>query len=602
MPIKRKQKHKIKEVVKNPGWLVASFFLALLFIISAVYFYKFGNYIFFFQENRSLFLFTIDYFQDFAIKPGGLIEYSGNFLKQGYFSPIYGALVLSSVFFLFTVIFIKINQKLSDGKSFSLPVVFLPACILLLMQVNYNHMIQHNLGFLLVAAYFLISISSENKWFRWIFIALFPLFFYVVGAYAWIYIGMFALYSFLYCKGYLRYIYPSFLLVLASASFFLFKEILFLQPAGQLLSYPLPIEEQVIRITFLFLLSGVIVLFPLLVKLSLRLKQKNNYTRIISVGIAIVVFSINIFQITKLHNSKAANLFQLEKYVYRQHWDAVIEHNKMFPLENLLGQFYFNLALCETGQMCENLFSGRQDFGEKALILPWELNPDITNRLMYFYYAIGLVNEAHRLAYESMVINGYQPENLKMLVKTNLINGHYKITEKYINILKKTWHYRHWTEKYEAMLYNHLLVKSDPELGAKELLLPKTDFFIESIKPELNLFHMMREKTGNKKVFEYFIAWALLKKDIMSVVNEIKSMNGMGYTHIPRHIEEAALVYRNINGELPDLGGLTIRPETEFLYKQYVNAFIQYRGNMKQAESTMYPTWGKTFWYYLHFK
>lgn len=602
MTVKREQEHKMKEAVKNPGWLGSSFFLALLFIISAVYFYKFGNYIFFFQENRSLFVFTIDYFQDFALKPGGLIEYSGNFLKQGYFNPIYGALVLSSVFLLFTVIFIKINQKLSDGKFFSLPLVLLPTCILLLMQVNYNHMIQHNLGFLLVAAYFLITIYSENKWFCWIFLALFPLFFYTVGAYAWIYIGMFTSYSYLYCKGYLRYIYPSFLLVLASTSFFLFKEILFLQPAGQLLGYPLPIEEHVTRLAFLCLLSGVIVLFPLLVKLSLLLKQKNNYTQIISIGIATVVFSITIFQITKLHNSKAANLFQLEKYVYRQDWDAVIEHHKMFPSENMLGQFYFNLALCETGQMCENLFSGRQDFGEKALILTWELNPDIISRQKYFYYAIGLVNEAHHLAYESMVVNGYQAENLKMLVKTNLINGHYRITEKYINILKKTWHYRHWTEKYETILYNPGLVKSDPELGAKELLLPKTDFFVESIKPELNLFYMMYENTGNKKVFEYSIAWALLKKDVMTVVNEIKMMNEMGYTHIPRHIEEAALVYRDIKGKLPDLGGLTISRETEIRYEQYATAFKQYRGNRMQAERTMYPTWGKTFWYYFHFK
>ena len=364
--------------------------------------------------------------------------------------------------------------------------------------------------------------------------------------------------------------------------------------------YPLPIEENVIQPVLFCLLTVVIVLFPLLVKFSFLLKQKNNYTPIISIGITTVVFSITIFQIIKLHNSKADNLFQLEKYVYRQDWNAVIEHHKMFPSENMLGQFYFNLALCETGQMCENLFSGRQDFGEKALILPWELNLDLISRLKYFYYAIGLVNEAHHLAYESMVANGYQAENLKILIKTNLINGHYKIAKKYINILKKTWHYRHWTEKYEPMLYNPGLVKSDSELGAKKLLLPKTDFFVESIKPELNLFYMMYENTENKKVFEYYIAWALLKKDVMTVANEIKKMNDMSYTQIPRHVEEAALVYRDVKGKLPELGGLTISRETQTRYEQYATDYRKYMANRMKAERIMYPTWGRTFWYYMH--
>ena len=57
--------------------------LGLLFSISAVYFYWFENGIFFYQENESLFIFSYEYLQKFIVKPGGLLEYAGNFLKQG---------------------------------------------------------------------------------------------------------------------------------------------------------------------------------------------------------------------------------------------------------------------------------------------------------------------------------------------------------------------------------------------------------------------------------------------------------------------------------------------------------------------------------------
>jgi len=37
-----------------------------------------------------------------------------------------------------------------------------------------------------------------------------------------------------------------------------------------------------------------------------------------------------------------------------------------------------------------------------------------------------------------MVIKGHSPEGLKMLIRTELINGNYEVASRYINILKKT--------------------------------------------------------------------------------------------------------------------------------------------------------------------
>ena len=154
--------------------------LALLFIISVTYFYWFGNDIFFYQENKSLFIFSTEYLQKFTTKPGGLLEYAGNFLTQGYYSSVYGSLLVSSLLVLPGIIFIEINKRLSADESLSLLFILLPSCFLLLSQKDYDHSLYYNIGYLLVALWFLFSIFRVGKQHRLIILALFPLFFYVV--------------------------------------------------------------------------------------------------------------------------------------------------------------------------------------------------------------------------------------------------------------------------------------------------------------------------------------------------------------------------------------------------------------------------------------
>ena len=182
-----------------------------------------------------------------------------------------------------------------------------------------------------------------------------------------------------------------------------------------------------------------------------------------------------------------------------QDWDGVIKTQETCQLSNLIAEYYYNLALAEKGLLCERMFFGRQDFRTRSLIIPWDSQAGINNifRGVYFFYAIGMINEAHRWAFESMVMQGYRPENIKLLIKTNLINGHYKIAEKYINVLKKTWHYRKWAEKYESMLNNPESIKSNPELGEKIRIRPVADFSIRIKNPQTNIPALLMSNPDN---------------------------------------------------------------------------------------------------------
>jgi hypothetical protein len=266
------------------------------------------------------------------------------------------------------------------------------------------------------------------------------------------------------------------MIIITFITFVVFKEILFLQPVDHLLRYPSFFTNAPRVLAVLFLFDGFLILFPLFVKVFDFIKVNIKYAGVIKIVTFLTWFPLIIFLLFKNLDPVKENLMKLEKNVYKQDWDAIIKQQERDQTNNVIAEYYYNLALAEKGQLCERLFFSRQNYGPISLTL--SRDNEQTYRAVYFYYAVGLISEAHHLAYELMVQHGYNPENIKLLIKTELINGNYKIAERYINVLKKTLHYGTWAEKYEKMLSDRQLINSDPELGEKISLLPKKDFFV----------------------------------------------------------------------------------------------------------------------------
>jgi hypothetical protein len=283
---------------------------------------------------------------------------------------------------------------------------------------------------------------------------------------------------------------------------------------------------------------------------------------------------------------------------YNRDWDGMIRQQERVQSANIVDQYYYNLALAEKGELCSRMFFGRQSSGSMSLTL--KRDDEQSFRSMYFYYTVGLTAEAHHLAYEQLVQHGYRPETVKMLIKTELISGNFKIAARYINVLKKTLHYRTWVEKFEKMLFKPELVNSDPELGEKVKLVPKNDFFIYT-DDFRNIEILLLGNPDNRIAFEYKIAKLLLEKDLMAVGSEIKNLKGLGYSHIPRHMEEAVVSLVNITGEFPDLGGLSISKETEQRFFRYFSDLKAFKGNRGLIEKGISKADKNTFWYYLQF-
>jgi hypothetical protein len=293
----------------------------------------------------------------------------------------------------------------------------------------------------------------------------------------------------------------------------------------------------------------------------------------------------------------------VENLFYHNKFNEVIEFNTSNPPTNSLTIFLNNIALCESDKLDDLLFHFLQSPDGKTLFLKWEMVGEVLNRGGYFYYEIGMINEAHRWAFENMVMKGHSPEGLKMLIKTELINGNYEVASRYINILKKTLFYKKEAKSFEKLLFNDAAVNSDKELGEKRQNKVENDFFSITDNPYINIEMILASDSLNRKAFEYKMAFMLLNKNFKGIAHELPSFEKIGYTRLPVHIEEAALALAVSNkGRLPDMGNIQVSKNTELRWNQFLTVLQQYGNDLKSAEPVLKRRFGNTFWYYVFYK
>jgi len=583
--------------VKENDILITVF---LFFIMVFGYFCFLGNYVLYFQETQSLFIFSGDFLHQRLLKPGGLLEYAGRFLKQFYAGRVEGSLIISSVLALVPYLFHRINRRLLPGNSLSLPLMLIPAVLMMIMQANYYHLMEYNLGFIMVMAFYLFFISSSGKWRRIAVLILFPLFYYIAGGYAMIFAGMYIIHMLFKEKDRNRFYLIPLLLILAGVSFLVAVRILFLEPSANLIFYPLPWLEDKSYLTAFIFLTAFIVLYPLISNFASGFGKARFNTRTFSLVEGFIILALGIIVVLRIYNPQTSRVVEIQKLVFAGKYSEAASLHERRPSLNLIGQYFYNYALAESGQLCDRMFRGRQDFGYSALILPWgDVHLD---RGAYFYYAVGLANEAHRWAYEEMTVYGFRPGNLKMLAKTSLINGDCQMAKKYLNILKKTIYYRKLANDLLKLADNPELIDSHPELGAKRKLLPKTNFFVQFNEPQNNLPLILEGDPNNREAFEYYLAGLLLTKNVEEAVANVKKMKAMGYAKIPRHLEEAVMIIYNSRQIFPDVGGLPVSADSQNRFSQYFTAYLAARQNPVQLKTLMAEKFSDTFWYYFHFK
>jgi hypothetical protein len=566
----------------------------IFFTGSFVYFGFFADYVEFYQEKLSLFVFSHDYLIDNLSQPGSLLIYLGRFLTTFYYCPLIGAAIISLIICLIIYMISLIISSLTEKESILLPL--LSGTAFFILHSNYHYLLYNSLGVLLQ----LVFLYVTTKYLKgFIPVILFPFWYFFTGGFAWIFGVM---YGFHLALKSIRKEWPEIISIFALCLLiiYLLKEFFLFQTFKNLLIFPLSDEGTGSQIRLFIPVIVLIILIPLTGKIKIRfpvwIKQKAPLKIIIISLITLLLVGVPALLLFDMVNKE---YFHAEKLFFQRKFSEVASYISKYPTTNRLTIFLNNISLCETGKLNDQLFYFPQSPDGLSLFLKWEMHGEVLRRGGYFYYTTGMINEAQRWAFENMVMKGITPEDLRMLIKTEIINGNYKVASKYISILKKTLFYSSEAKKYERLLFDDEAVRSDPELGARRKEKIEHDFFSITDNPYVNLEMVLSRDSLNRKTFEYKMAYLMLTENYSGIASGLAKLESQGFTKIPVHLEEAALVCRLSNsGALPDMGSLKIDPQTEVRFNQFLQTFQLYGNNLKTAQPFLKQKFGNTFWYY----
>jgi hypothetical protein len=579
------------------SWLPCLIFFAGCFI----YFGYFGDYVLFFQEKSSLFIFSADFLSQSLHQPGGLIIWLGELISTFFFHPLEGAFILAALLTLFVIIVRKTISFLTGNDAIFLSFIF--GLALFYLQTDYRFLALNMTGVLLQIALFYISVKYLKMVEGWIPVFIIPFWYFIAGGFSWIFVLLLILY-FAFYRVISRWLKIIAVFSVLFLTIYLSKEFLFFQSLNTLLLYPTNAQNTGFHPVLFYSVVSIFCLIPLISKIKVKLPARfkiSEFTRtiIVSVCTGILLFVAGFAGYSK----KDSQYFQVEKLFYENKFDEVTAYLRANPSNNKLTMFLNNISLCEKGQLNDQLFNFHQSPDGSTLFLKWEIIGEVIKRGGYFYYTIGMINEAHRWAFENIVMKGLSPEDLKMLIKTDLIYGNYKVASKYVEILKKTAFYNDDAKRFEKLLFNDAAVNADPELGEKKKIRLNTDFFSITDDPIINIERILATDSLNKNAFQYKVAFLLLKKNYQGIANIIPGFEKLGYTRFPLNFEEAAIALSVFNnGKLPDLGNIKISKSTELRWTQYLTVFQEYGTNPKTAEPTLKKKFGNTYWYWVFYR
>jgi hypothetical protein len=571
------------------------------FIITFTCFGFFEDYIFFYQEKSSLFIFTCDFLKENLIQPGGLLIWFGKFLSTFFYYPFAGAVIVSGIITLITIVISGIIHLSTGKKAKFLP--FVVGAILFYLQTDYRFLIYNNLGLLIELTVCYLSIKNYKVLKGWVPVLIIPVLYFISGGFVWLFLIPITIHFISYksIQGLMKIIV---LWCLGFLIFWLSKEFLFFQTGKTLILFPFTALNTGSQSKLFLTVAAILSFIALIAGISSRFFGKWSVAEILETIITTSLVSVSLIVIG-IHrfDKKDDQYFHVEKLFYQNRFEEIIAYNAANPSTNYLTLFLNNIALCERDKLDDMLFNFPQSPDGKTLFLKWEMVGELLKRGGYFYYTIGMINESHRWAFENMVMKGLSPEGLKMLIKTEIINGNYEVASKYIALLKNTLFYKKEAEAFEKLINNTSEIIADRELEEKRQSRLTTDFFSITDNPYINIEKILSADSLSKKAFEYKLAFMLLKKNYQGIAEALPEFGRFGYKRIPANVEEAIVTYSTLNKKKLTLpGNIQINENTRLRWNQFISVFQQYKNNPKTAEPALRKQFGNTFWYYVIYR
>ena len=566
-----------------------------------------------YMAQQPVFFFGSHFFREQLSYPGGLIDYVSAFLTQFYIYPMIGALIIT--FALAAIYFSTKHFLRTFDKNHSASLYFVPAIILFGMFFHYSHPLSFTLSPLISLLFFLLysQLPFQQSVVRAIAHLIFCIALYYIAAGPFlVFSALCLLYELLNSRRAWPYravlgaviVLVTFLIPRLSASYF------FLINAKDTYTYLLPFS-----LTYkLFFLPYLLYLFFPLAALGLAIASGipakdnkkapkrsasflvKNRSVIFQTSIVLVLTAVIAFLSA---DQQIRTVLQVEHYAAQGKWDKILQMVRgQSAIRHRVVALQMNRALYHSGRMAQEMFAFPQNWGVTGLLMthgdafttPLE-NSDIM-------FELAQINSAEFWAFEALTLLGETPLVLKRLALVHLLKNEYPAATRCLELLKKTIFHRKWAQHYLDLIAHPESLQHDRELQPIRPLMIGTDFLIRSGYAKIELEALVQNNRRNRMAFEYLMAFDLLSGRLDPFMENLEFLQELNYTAIPRHYEEAIVLYMAANNLEKIRLPLPLTQETMQRFDEFVQTLSRFGNDKLAARNDLQKKFSDTYWFY----
>jgi hypothetical protein len=337
-------------------------------------------------------------------------------------------------------------------------------------------------------------------------------------------------------------------------------------------------------------------------------QRRRRFTGVIRQGLPGILFlvvaggGLEYSRRINLRNDTHPLILQAEAAVREGKWRDALDTATQLKQQGVFHRILIhdvNRALYHLGQMGDRMFEFPQD-SHALLFITVET---VREELRYDKYGdlmldMGYLNAAEHYATEILEIQGNCPFILDRLSSIFRSKNQVEAANVVDAALRRQLAYKLAFRFRPQNRMIHQADQNEDSLRTYQENQPIRDHEVRNTTPEEILLDLLENQPKNRIAFEYLMAYYLITLQQEKVVAQFGRLKDLGFTRLPRHYAEAALIALSKTRGQIDLKGWQIDPEVVKQYQAITQRFKEFRMNRNQAVMALAPEFGNSYFFY----
>jgi len=312
-------------------------------------------------------------------------------------------------------------------------------------------------------------------------------------------------------------------------------------------------------------------------------------------------------------DGQARSLLRIDYCARHGMWERLLGAARRLPLsrQDMMVAWEVNRALYHTGRLLEGMFSFPQS-PRRLFPIPRELDtrfapagqmvapPAAYAKCSDVLIELGRVNEAEAVAHEAWNLIGRRPHILRTLALINAVKGNVQAARAFLEALRRDVVYGRRTAATLGRIETDPSFSADEDVQRLRAVRVKADAGGYFTREEL-LTQLLATNARNHMAFEYVVAYYLLTRQLDKFASVITYLDRFGYRQIPRHCEEAMLLYAATTGQEIEMAGFRIRPAAIAGFAEFRQILARHKDDLEAARLALRRDYGCSYWFYYVF-